>query len=144
MKQNLSDIAIGVDKVANCLHGLNTLKTSGSNGLPSRLLKECAQQIAPSICTLFNHSLQCGPMPLEWKLVNIIPLHKKQLKKPSRKLLSHFSPSYSQQSFGMLCVFPISLHINMVFYKIVPVLHNCSLCFILYDKNLIRMNRLTW
>jgi hypothetical protein len=76
--------------------------------------------------------------------VNIIPLHKKQLKKPSRKLLSHFSPSYSQQSFGMLCVFPISLHINMVFYKIVPVLHNCSLCFILYDKNLIRMNRLTW
>jgi hypothetical protein len=93
-EQNLSDIAIGVDEVANCLHGLDTSKASGPDGLPSRLLKECAQQIAPSLCTLFNHSLQCGRMPLEWKSAeNYRPI----------SLL----PIYSQQSFGTLRVFPI-------------------------------------
>ena len=82
-EQNLSDITIGVEEVANCLHGLDTSKASGPDGLPSRLLKECAQQIAPSLCTLFNHSLQCGRMPLEWKSANITPLHKKQRKEPA-------------------------------------------------------------
>jgi hypothetical protein len=82
-EQNLSDNAIGVDEVANCLHGLDTSKASGPDGLPSRLLNECAQQIAPSLCTLFNHSLQCGRMPLEWKSANITPLHKKHLKEPA-------------------------------------------------------------
>ncbi|CAB3993507.1 Hypothetical predicted protein [Paramuricea clavata] len=42
-EQNLSDITIGVEEVANCLHGLDTSKASGPDDLPSRLLKECAQ-----------------------------------------------------------------------------------------------------
>ena len=54
---NLSDIAIGADKVANFLNGLDTSKASGPVGLPSRLLKECAQQIAPSLCTFKCYGL---------------------------------------------------------------------------------------
>ena len=133
---NLSDIAIGVDEVANCLHGLDTSKASGPDGLPSRLLKECAQQIAPSLCTLFNHSLQCGRMPLEWKSANITPLHEKQLKEPAENyrpisLLPIVSkvlaciPNFTNTSLIS------SLRINTVFYEIVPALHNYSPCFIL-------------
>ena len=77
---NLSDIAISTDEVASFLHNLDTSNASGLDGLPSMLLKNCAQQIAPSLCTLFNHSLKCGRLPLEWKSANITPLHKKHLK----------------------------------------------------------------
>ena len=45
--------------------------------LPPRLLKETAHQIAPSLCSLFNRSLNSGSLPEDWKLANIIPVFKK-------------------------------------------------------------------
>ena len=45
--------------------------------IPPRILKECAHQFAPSLCLLFSQSLQNGSIPQEWKLANIIPIHKK-------------------------------------------------------------------
>ena len=54
----LSDIVISVDEVTDCLKSLDTSKASGPDGIPSRLLKECAGQIAPSLCDIFTHSLR--------------------------------------------------------------------------------------
>ena len=76
----LSDIVISVDEVTDCLKSLDTSKASGPDGIPSRLLKECAGQIAPSLCDIFNHSLQSGRLPSEWKSANVTPIHKKQQK----------------------------------------------------------------
>ncbi|CAB4005603.1 Hypothetical predicted protein [Paramuricea clavata] len=52
-----SDIVISVDEVTDYL---DTSKASGPNGIPSRPLNEFAGQIAPSLCNIFNHSLQSG------------------------------------------------------------------------------------
>ncbi len=52
-------------------------KASGPDNIPIRLLKECASTIAPSLTCLFNKSLKLGNLPSEWKLSNVIPLHKK-------------------------------------------------------------------
>jgi hypothetical protein len=39
--------------------------------------------IAPSLCSLFNHSLQSGTLPSEWKSANVTPVHKKNKKEPA-------------------------------------------------------------
>jgi hypothetical protein len=51
--------------------------TTSELNLSPRLLKETAHQIAPSLSTLFNRSLDSGSLPEEWKLANIVPVFKK-------------------------------------------------------------------
>ena len=36
--------------------------------------------IAPSLCMIFNKSLQLGSLPSDWKLANVLPVHKKGAK----------------------------------------------------------------
>jgi hypothetical protein len=43
-------------------------------------LKETAEQIAPSLTLLYNQSLNAGVFPDEWKLANIVPVFKKEIK----------------------------------------------------------------
>ncbi|CAB4012394.1 Hypothetical predicted protein, partial [Paramuricea clavata] len=74
---NLSELILSPDDVLAALLSLDTNKATGPDEIPSRILKECAHQIAPSLCLLFNQSLRHGSLPEEWKLANIIPIHKK-------------------------------------------------------------------
>lgn len=85
---NISEITLDVHEVTQGLRNLNTLKACGPDGIPPRLLQECAFEIAPSICELFNHSLHTGQIPSEWKSANVTPVHKKDLKKPAE----HYRP----------------------------------------------------
>jgi len=41
------------------------------------MIKKPAATIAPSMCTLFNRSVEEGFIPSEWKLANVVPVHKK-------------------------------------------------------------------
>ncbi|CAB4037513.1 Hypothetical predicted protein [Paramuricea clavata] len=43
----------------------------------ARLLKECSNEIAPSLTALFNKSLSLGKVPQEWKEVNVVPVPKR-------------------------------------------------------------------
>ena len=36
--------------------------------------------IAPSLCKIFNKSLQLGSLPSDWKVANVVPVHKKGAK----------------------------------------------------------------
>ena len=83
-----SDITLGVEEVEACLHDLYTSKACGPDGIPSRLLKECSQEIAPSVCALFNQSLNIGRIPSEWKSANVTPIYKKDL----RELAENYRP----------------------------------------------------
>ena len=79
----LSEITLDVEEVVNSLLNLNVSKASGPDGIPARLLKECSHQIAPSLCTLYNHSLRSGHIPSEWKSADVTPVHKKNSKEPA-------------------------------------------------------------
>ena len=59
------------------LQHLDVNKATGPDGIAPRLLKETAQQIAPSLSQLFNKSLACGVVPDDWKLANIVPVFKR-------------------------------------------------------------------
>jgi exonuclease III len=73
----LDHISITENEVLKELNKLNPSKAPGPDGLPTRVLKECAPELTPSITNLFNNSLIMGLVPKAWKHANIVPLHKK-------------------------------------------------------------------
>ena len=70
------------------LSELDTTKACGPDKIPARLLKECSEQIAPSLCSHFNHSLSLGQIPLEWKSTDVTPIHKKDSKEAAKNYRS--------------------------------------------------------
>ena len=64
------------NEVLSLLSALSVWKATGPDGISARLLKECAEVIAPSLTELFNKSLTLGKVPTEWKHANIVPVPK--------------------------------------------------------------------
>ena len=73
----LTDIELTVDDILPLLHSLNEHKATGPDGISNKILKETAEQVAPSLCLLFNLSLRSGSLPDDWKISNIVPVFKK-------------------------------------------------------------------
>ena len=59
----LSEIELSEEEIAAILGNLDPNKACGPDGIPGRLLKELANEIAPSLCRLFNQSLSLGVVP---------------------------------------------------------------------------------
>ena len=74
---DLTDLSLSELEVEILLTSLDTNKATGSDEIPARLLKETASIIVPSICKLFNKSLEQGTVPQDWKLENVVPVYKK-------------------------------------------------------------------
>ena len=53
----ISEIQLETNEVYECLRTLDTTKACGPDEIPARILKECASEISPSLCSLFNTSL---------------------------------------------------------------------------------------
>lgn len=79
----ISEITLFFNEVRDCLSNLDPSKATGPDGIPARVLKECSEQIAPSLCALFNYSLRIGRFPSDWKSADITPVHKKDLPGPA-------------------------------------------------------------
>ena len=69
-------LEIGIDGVIKQLENLNQNKTTGSNELPARVLKETAKQIAPIITQIFQQSYYTGKLPNGWLQSLVTPIHK--------------------------------------------------------------------
>ena len=63
--------------VRKLLTTLNQNKSHGPDGINGKILKNCAVSIAYPLSLLFNLSFNTGHIPSEWKLANIVPIHKK-------------------------------------------------------------------
>ena len=61
---------------------LDIMKACGPDGIPARLLKECANELPPSLL-MFNTSLKTAWLPKEWKETYVTPVHKKKSKEPA-------------------------------------------------------------
>ena len=79
----ISEITLPVNEVRDCLSNLNPSKPTGADGIPARVLKECSQQIAPSLCALFNYSLRIGRFPSDWKSADVTLNLEKDLPEPA-------------------------------------------------------------
>ena len=74
---NLSSIVCNANEVTHILKNLNAYKSPGPDHLPPRVLKECAVELAPSLCELLNRSFSSSSIPRIWKQADIVPIHKK-------------------------------------------------------------------
>ena len=55
------------EEVLQLLLGLDINKAVGADAISSKLLQIAAPGVSGSLAVLFNYSLQCGKVPLEWK-----------------------------------------------------------------------------
>lgn len=62
--------------VSSILSKLCKSKATGLDKISARLLRECADLIADSLCLIFNRSITTGIFPDEWKCSKVIPLFK--------------------------------------------------------------------
>ena len=70
-------IQVSVEQMLKALEAIDTSKACGPDQIPGRLLKECANEIAPSLTHLINLSLRLGRVPREWKCTIVVPVLKK-------------------------------------------------------------------
>ena len=68
---------IGTAGVKKPLRGLKPHKASGQDNIPTRFLKEAANELAPALCLILTASLNQGYVPDDWKTADVTPIFKK-------------------------------------------------------------------
>ena len=63
-------------KVFSLLSKLCKSKATALDKISARILRECADLVASTLCVIFNRSIVSGVFPTEWKSAKVIPLFK--------------------------------------------------------------------
>ena len=71
------NISVSKKGVLNLLKNINEHKATGPDNIPGKLLKVCAFELHEVFTIFFQHSLNSGQIPDEWKVAHIFPLFKK-------------------------------------------------------------------
>ena len=76
-----NDITFNIDfsapRVKLLLDNLDINKAQGPDAISGAVLKNCSETLAYPLSILFNLSYNTGYIPQEWKLANVVPVHKK-------------------------------------------------------------------
>ncbi|KFV67069.1 RNA-directed DNA polymerase from mobile element jockey, partial [Dryobates pubescens] len=64
-------------ELADELSHLDTHKSMGPDGIHPRVLRELADELAKPLSIIFLQSWLTGEVPGDWKLANVVPIHKK-------------------------------------------------------------------
>ncbi len=70
-------LTLNTADVRRTLEKVNAQKAAGPDNIPGRVLKECADQLAPVLTDIFNISLDQAVVPSCFKTAIIIPVPKK-------------------------------------------------------------------
>ena len=65
------------NRVHKHLSNINSNKVSGPNGIHGKILKNCSESLAYPFSLILKLSYNTGSLPKEWKLANVVPIHKK-------------------------------------------------------------------
>ena len=69
---SLCCVQVSVEEISKILSSLDVLKTIGPDKLPTIVLKECAESLAPSVTAVVNFGLRTGLQLTEWSLLGPI------------------------------------------------------------------------
>ena len=64
-------------RIKSLLSNINSNKACGPDSIHGKLLKHCANSLCHPFSLLFTLSYNTGYIPREWKLGNVVPVHKK-------------------------------------------------------------------
>jgi len=71
------DISFCPTQITFLLSKINSNKANGPDKIHGKILKNCSASLAYPLSILFNVSYNTGNIPREWKLANVVPIHKK-------------------------------------------------------------------
>ena len=74
---DVSPITIHHEGVVQLLLNMQPNKASGPDNLPTRFLKEAANQIVSALTIVFQACLDQGHLPDIWKTAAVVPVYKK-------------------------------------------------------------------
>ena len=114
-KANLSSVEFDHLQIKKILSGLDANKASGPDNLSSRILKECATVLAPSLTLLFEMRFASGHIPVQWKQGHVVPVHKKD-----KSQVSNYRP------ISLLCIVSKVMEryiYNIVFKVVRPIIN---------------------
>lgn len=81
MNDDDNNIDFSLQKVRKLLKLVKPRKAAGPDTIHGLVLKNCAFGLAYPLSKLFQVSYNSGIIPLDWKLANVVPVHKKRCKK---------------------------------------------------------------
>uniref|UniRef100_A0AAR2JVL9 Reverse transcriptase domain-containing protein n=1 Tax=Pygocentrus nattereri TaxID=42514 RepID=A0AAR2JVL9_PYGNA len=76
LPHNESPLTLSTDNVQSVLSKVHARKAAGPDGVPGRVLRACAGQLAKVFTDIFNLSLAQAAVPACWKTSTIIPVPK--------------------------------------------------------------------
>ena len=85
---DLFQVDFNVDLIRNYMQDINPNKAQGPDLIHGRILKMCANSLANPLSILFKLSYRTGKIPSDWKLANVVPVHKKG----SKSEVSNYRP----------------------------------------------------
>ena len=71
------DIDFNRNRVYKHLSNINSNKASGPDGIHGKIFKNCSESLAYPLSLILKVSYNTGSLPNEWKLANVVPIHKK-------------------------------------------------------------------
>ena len=71
------DISFCPAQIGRLLSKINSNKANGPDKIHGKILKNCSASLAYPLSLLFKLSYNTGIVPGEWKLANVVPIHKK-------------------------------------------------------------------
>ncbi|NXR14151.1 RTXE polymerase, partial [Semnornis frantzii] len=75
-RDQCSPTVIQKKAVRDLLSHLDPHKSMGADGICPRLLRELADDLPKPLSIIYQHSCLTGEVPEEWKLTNVMPIHK--------------------------------------------------------------------
>ena len=75
-----SSFFINCSTVLNFLRKVKPNKAIGPDGISGYILKHCASSLNYPLCLLFSKAYFSGTLPNDWKIANVVPIHKKGAK----------------------------------------------------------------
>ena len=85
---SMPKIDVSIEGVKKLLLRLNPKKAVGPDMVPTRILRDYADDIAPILQSIFQQSLDTGMVPEDWKKANVTAV----FKKGSRQVASNYRP----------------------------------------------------
>uniref|UniRef100_A0A8B9BE17 Reverse transcriptase domain-containing protein n=1 Tax=Anser brachyrhynchus TaxID=132585 RepID=A0A8B9BE17_9AVES len=73
------DVALTIheEMAGNLLQHLDVRKSMGPDGIPPRVLRELAEELAKPLSIIYQQSWLSGEVPVDWQLANVMPVYKK-------------------------------------------------------------------
>ena len=105
---SMPDINFTKPGILKLLLKLQPQKTTGPDMLPPRILRELANEIAPSLTIIFQQIYDTGDIPEDWKVAMVCPINKipkpQGTKELSRKLQTDLSHICFVQNIRSHCL----------------------------------------